>query len=141
MQELINMARVQGLYHGKQISSISNPWKITVRPKCRCICEYICETFQIADACEAESCVFYKGVRQFRWNSITLIAVGYEIRTRYIDIENHEKSITNQGNTLFFNPANDDNYLLRIPNPPACTILKNKVITEFSIIVLFRNTT
>jgi hypothetical protein len=140
MRELINMARVQGLYRGKHISSISNSWKITVRHKYHCICECICETFQITDAREAESCVYYNGAQQFKWNHITFIAVGYEICTRYIDSENHKKTITNQGNALFFNPANDYNYLLRIPNPPACKVLKNKVITEFPIVVAFRST-
>ncbi len=136
MREFINMARAQGLYHGKHINSISNTWKITVRHKYHCICESICETFQINDARHAESCVYYNGVQQFEWNHITLIAVEYEICTRYIDSENHEKIITNRGNVLFFNPGNNRNYVLRIPNPPYCKVFKNKIITEFAVIIV-----
>lgn len=140
MREFISKASVQGLYHGKRIRSISYPWKITVRHNYHCVCDWICETFQITDARDVESCVFYNGVQQFEWNHMTLIAVGYQICMRYIDSESRKKTITNQGNAIFFNPSNDCKYLLHIPNPPACKILKNKVILGFPIIVAFRNT-
>ena len=133
MREIINIARVKGLYHGKHINSISEPWKITVRHKYHCICERICETFPIADVRDAQSRVYYNGVQQFEWNHSTLLAVGYEVCTGYIDSKGHEKKITHRGNVLFFNPANDSKYRLRIPNPPSCKVSKNQIITKFAV--------
>ena len=121
------MARVKGMYHGKDVNSISNP------------CKNVYKTFQITDARNVELRVYYNGVRQFEWNHFTLLAVGYEICIKYIDSENHRKVISNYGNTLFFSPTNACKYVLRIPNPPACKILKDKVIAEFPVIAAFYN--
>ncbi|MDD4700258.1 MAG: hypothetical protein PHV07_08415 [Oscillospiraceae bacterium] len=139
MREFINMARVKGMYHGKDVNSISNPCKITVQRKYHNICQHVYKTFQITDARNVELRVYYNGVRQFEWNHFTLLAVGYEICIKYIDSENHRKVISNYGNTLFFSPTNACKYVLRIPNPPACKILKDKVIAEFPVIAAFYN--
>lgn len=139
MREFINTARVKGMYQGKAINSVSNPCKITVQRKYHCICEHVCKTFQITGARNVESRVYYNGVRQFEWDHITMIAAGYEIRTKYIDSKNHKKAMTNYGNVLFFSPTNAHKYVLRIPSLPACNILKDKVIVEFPVIAAFSN--
>lgn len=139
MREFINVARVKGMYQGKVINSVSNPCKITVRRKYHCICEHVYKTFQITDARNVESRVYYNGVRQFEWNHVVMIAAGYEIRTKYIDSKNHKKIMTDYGNVLFYSPTNACKYLLRIPNLPACSILKDKVTVEFPIIAAFSN--
>lgn len=137
MQEFITRAYVWGLYHGKRISSASSPYKIAVQHKYGCVCEFICEAFQADGAHHAESEVYYDGVQQLEWNHQTLVAVGYEIRTRYIDAKNKSKTKTNRGCALFFKPAKECGYLLRIPNPPICRVSKNRVITEFPILIAF----
>jgi len=139
MQEFINVARVKGLYHTKNVNSVSDPCKITVQRKYHNICQHVCKTFQITNAHDAKSCVYYNGVRQFEWNHITLVAVGYEICIKYIDSENHKKRIADYGNVLFFSPTNARKYLLRIPNPPSCKILKDKVIVDFPVVAAFYN--
>lgn len=139
MREFINTAHVKGLYQGKTVNSISNPCKITAQRKYHNICQHVYKTFQITGARNVELRVYYNGVRQFEWNHLTLLAVGYEICIKYIDSKNHRKVINNDGNALFFSPANARKYVLRIPNPPSCKILKDKVVTEFPIIVAFYN--
>ena len=133
------MARVKGLYHTKDVNSVSDPCKITVQRKYHNICQHVYKTFQITDVRNVELRVYYHGVRQFEWNHMTLVAVGYEICIKYIDSENHKKRITDYGNTLFFSPTNARKYLLRIPNPPVCKILKNKVLVEFPVVAAFYN--
>lgn len=137
MREFSNRAHVQGLYRGKRIHSVSNSWKITVRRKYRCACERICEAFPVTEARSAECCVYYHGVQQLEWNRVAVIAVGYEICVRYRGRDHREKIITKRGNALFFHLVKECRYLLRIPNPPRCRVLKDKIVAEFPVVIAF----
>lgn len=137
MRELINVAHAQGMYAGKRISATSNPWKISVQRKRRCVCECICETLRAEDLCDAECCVYYNGVQQYKLNNMTFTAVGYEICIKYIDCNNNKKTISKRGSALFFSPIGSygGKYSVHISNPHYFKVCRNKIIAEFAVML------
>lgn len=137
MREFINVAYARGIYDEKQIRSVSDPWKITVRRKDHGTCEWVREIFCANNICDPECYVYYNGVEQISWNHAAFLVVGYGVCVKYTDGNSRKRTITNRGNVLFFKREEDNGYSVHLPNPPCLKIREDKVRVEFPVIAVF----
>jgi len=138
LTEFINVAHAQGVYSGKPIRAISNPWKITVQRKRYCVCKCIHQTFYVSDLfCNTKCYVYYNGVRPFQLNGRSYIRVGYGVCIKYKDCDGTKKNVTREGSVLFFEPTKpySGNYTVHIPNLPCFKICGKTITADFSIVL------
>lgn len=138
MKEFINVAHASGTYNGKPITATSNPWKIKVKHKHHCICECVCQTLCVCDlCCIIESYAYYNGIKEFVIFGRTVIQVRYGICIKYVDCHGNKKTVTKEGNVMFFELPEmfSNNYTVHIPNPPCVKVCGNTVIAEFPVIL------
>ena len=115
MKQFVNTAHASGTYTagGTSIPAEAFSQPVTVAGGIPCVCRKV-EIPDLACVCSADVCK--TAIRSFAVCGHTVLRAGYQLRIRYRDTCGAERSISAQGDVLFFDM--DPDTQVRFLNPP-----------------------